>query len=142
MSDMTVKPKLFILRGHPGSGKKTIAQTMIAEGMADILHQQDHYFIDSEGVYTYDALKVQEAVKQCYQRVAQSLQNGQRVVVANNFTKIWTVERYVETALRFGAEVVVMRAVGDFPNTTGVEDKQVKKLKSLYEVYPGEITIA
>lgn len=135
------KPKLFILRGHPGSGKKTIALTMLQEGLADIIHQQDHFFVDNNGVYRYDASKVEEAVKYCYEHVMESLQKGLRVVVANNFTKTWTVEKYIETAKRFGAEVVVMRAMGRYQNNTGVPPEQVKKLISLYEPFPGEITI-
>lgn len=135
------KPKLFILRGHPGSGKKTIALTMLAEGLADIIHQQDHFFVDDEDVYRYDAEKVEEAVKYCYRNVYESLHRGLRVVVANNFTKIWTVEKYIETAKTLGAEVVVMRANGRYKNNTGVPQNQVNKLISLYEPYPNEIVI-
>lgn len=134
-------PKLFILRGHPGSGKKTIALTMLAEGLADIIHQQDHYFVDEDGVYRYDEAKVPDAVKYCYQNVQDSLRKGLRVVVANNFTKIWTVEKYIENAQRFGAEVVIMRATGDYPNVTGVPIAQVATVKKMYEPYPNEIVI-
>ena len=114
---------------------------MLQEGLADIIHQQDHFFVDNNGVYRYDASKVEEAVKYCYEHVMESLQKGLRVVVANNFTKTWTVEKYIETAKRFDAEIVVMRAMGRYQNNTGVPPEQVKKLISLYEPFPGEITI-
>lgn len=135
------KPKLFILRGHPGSGKKTIALTMLAEGLADIIHQQDHFFVDDDGEYRFDETKVPDAVKYCYKNVEESLHKGLRVVVANNFTKIWTVERYIENARRFNAEVVIMRATGNYRNVTGVPAAQVANVKKMYEPYPGEITI-
>lgn len=135
------KPKLFILRGHPGSGKKTIALTMLAEGLADIIHQQDHFFVDDDDQYRFDESRVPEAVKYCYRNVEESLNKGLRVVVANNFTKIWTVDRYIQNAKRFGAEVVVMRATGDYPNVTGVPAYQVATVKKMYEPYPNEIVI-
>ena len=61
--------------------------------------------------------------------------------VANNFTKIWTVEKYIETAKTLGAEVVVLRANGRYKNNTGVPQNQINKLISLYEPYPNEIVI-
>lgn len=134
-------PKLFILRGHPGSGKKTIALTMLAEGLADIIHQQDHFFVDDDGQYLFDESKIPEAVKDCRWNVQESLRKGLRVIVANNFTKIWTVDSYIQTAKRFDAEVVVMRATGDYSNVTGVPAYQVDTLKKMYEPYPNEIVI-
>lgn len=137
----TKRPKLFILRGQPGAGKTTIAKTMVEEGLADKHHEQDHFFMDENMAYHYDPRRVKDAVLYCAQKVEEDLRKGLRVVVANNFTKLWTVTKYIETARKCNAEVVVMRATGRYPNTMGVPEHQVNQMIDLYEPYDNEIYI-
>lgn len=137
----TQQPHLFIVRGHPGAGKTTIAQTLISEGMADIYHEQDHYFTNDKGVYIYLPELTDKAVVQCAVRVADSLSKGLRVVVANNFTKVWTVEKYIETAQRYGATWQIIRATGNYPNVMGVPESQVQFLKKIYEPHKDDIVL-
>ncbi len=78
--------KLIIIRGLPGSGKSTFAKSLVQSGFADVYCEADQYFVDAEGNYAYDGMKIQEAHADCLLRVVGNLELHKTVVVCNTFT--------------------------------------------------------
>ncbi|WP_396190441.1 AAA family ATPase [Flavobacterium sp.] len=139
---MSTKPKLYILRGVPGSGKTTIAEAMLKNRLVEAHHEQDHYFIGKDGKYNYDRSKIQIAVKYCQECVRDSLSNGKNTVVANSFIKLWTVDKFVAIAQEYNASVVILKATGNFVNTFGIPENVIKNQRREYEPYPGEVQLS
>lgn len=99
-------PILYLLRGLPGAGKSTFAETMEESGMIYAFFEADQYFIDAEGQYIFDPTKLHMAHKQCQLRVKQFLNAGYNVAVANTLTTDKEINQYMEIAAAAGAKVV------------------------------------
>ena len=80
---------LYIVRGVPGSGKSTFAQSLDCP-----VFEADQYFIDSEtGEYKFDGSKIKLAHNWCKLRVEQSMEDdSQKIAVSNTFTQEWEMD--------------------------------------------------
>lgn len=87
--------KLIIIRGLPGSGKSTFAKSLVSSGFADVFCEADQYFVDTEGHYKYDGMKIQEAHADCLLRVMGYLELHKTVVVCNTFTTERELHPYI-----------------------------------------------
>lgn len=90
---------LFLLRGLPGSGKTTLAQTI-----ADGLFAADDFFHDPEtGAYNFDASKLGIAHRQCQDNCENAMQHGfRKIAVHNTFTTVKEMQPYYELAKLYG----------------------------------------
>ena len=90
---------LFILRGLPGAGKSTLADSLGIDYVeADMFFMQD-------GEYKFDGTKIKLAHEWCQDRVRKIMEYGMNVAVANTFTQEWEMEPYLEMAEEFGYRV-------------------------------------
>jgi predicted kinase len=101
--------ELILLRGLPGSGKSTIANSIWWEG---IICEADKYFIDKDGNYNFDATKLKDAHEWCRKRVEIFMKDNQmndqfyrQIIVANTFTQEWEMKPYHELAEQHGYRV-------------------------------------
>ena len=117
---------LYIIRGLPGGGKSTLA-TMIA----DVVHEADQYFIDSDGVYKWRPQWLREAHQECLDNTKVSLKAGMVVAVANTFVKLKDMKPYLDLPYT----KTVIECHGGFKNTHDVPDAHVQKMKDNWEVY-------
>ena len=120
--------RLRLVRGLPGSGKTTFAQGM--EGF--VAFEADQFFMQ-DGVYTYDPLKIKDAHAWCLASARAALAAGKNVVVANTFTRIFEMEPYLQLACEFGAIPEIFTVYGRYPNTHGVPDAIIQKMKDRWE---------
>ena len=132
-------PKLTLLRGLPGAGKSTLAEKLVREGKADHWFEADQYFTSPlTGEYTFSREKLGEAHDWCLAQTAAKLGAGKNVVVSNTFTMLWELEKYLDVAKHFGAELEVLCLTTQFGSVHGVPPEAVERMAARWEAFPGE----
>lgn len=121
---------LFLLRGLPGAGKSTLADSLGIDYVeADMFFMQD-------GEYKFDGTKIKLAHEWCQDRVRKIMEYGMSVAVANTFTQEWEMEPYLEMAKEFGYRVnsliVENRHGGE--NTHGVPEEALTRMRNRFEI--------
>ena len=123
--------ELFLLRGLPGSGKTTLAESLGGSHM-----EADKYFT-YDGKYEFDVTKLKDAHDWCQNAVRVFMENkSKRVVVSNTFTQEWEMLPYYDLAKKYGYRVhslIVENRHGGV-NEHGVPEDKLKLMKNRFEV--------
>lgn len=137
---------MFIMRGLPGSGKSTVVKCLqeVYKGDA-VVCSADHYFMDKEENYNFDASRLSNAHNYCQNKAAYHCEKGTRVVIIDN-TNIqrWTMAFYVKLAqTEQYYHVIIVEPLTPWRydpaeltkrNTHGVDEETIsKKLQSLQD---------
>lgn len=96
--------ELVIVRGVPGCGKTTFAETIA--GSRGEVFETDEYFVTEDG-YDFDPSKLGEAHEWCRKRVESAMRDHgvPKVVVSNSSSQVWEFLPYLEMAARYGYRV-------------------------------------
>jgi predicted kinase len=127
--------KLYIVRGIPGSGKSTFAQSL------GVPHFEADMFFIRNGEYKFDRDLLGGAHSWCYQNVKAKMVQGIDVVVSNTFTRISEFSHYIRQAEKLGVEVIVYRMTGEYQNIHNVPKGIIQVMKDRFEDYDGEILV-
>ena len=123
--------ELFLLRGLPGSGKTTLAESLGGSHM-----EADKYFT-YDGKYEFDVTKLKDAHDWCQNAVRVFMENkSKRVVVSNTFTQEWEMLPYYDLAEKHGYKVyslIVENRHGGI-NEHGVPEDKLKLMKKRFEM--------
>ena len=123
--------ELFLLRGLPGAGKSTLAESIGGKHI-----EADMYF-EYEGKYEFDASKLYEAHTWCQNAVSVWMTNNvKKIIVSNTFTQEWEMQPYYDLAEKYGYRVyslVVENRHGGV-NEHGVPQETLDKMKNRFEV--------
>ena len=122
--------ELILIRGLPGSGKSTMARSLVSEGF---LHFEADMFFEVDGQYRYDATRIREAHSWCQNMARQALAAGKRVVVSNTFTQLRELAPYFSMA----QNARVIEANGKWQNVHGVPAETLERMASRWEPLPG-----
>ncbi len=123
--------RLVLVRGLPGSGKSTMAREMGELGLRHF--ETDQFFVDSKGVYRFDATKLGKAHQWCQDAVKAHLDAGGKAVVSNTFTQKWEALPYLDMV--DPSEVEILVATGDWGNTHGVPPESIQRMKDRWEKF-------
>lgn len=123
--------RLVLVRGLPGSGKSTMARELTELGLRHF--ETDTFFVDSKGVYRFDATKLGVAHKWCQDEVKAHLESGGRAVVSNTFTQKWEAQSYLDMV--DPSEVEIMVAIGEWGNLHGVPLEAIQRMKDRWEKF-------
>lgn len=118
-------PEIVIIRGIPGSGKSTLAKETYPD---HLLCEADQFFY-VDGEYKYDSNKIKDAHSFCYKKAKSALENGCNVVVANTFTRMWEMKKYID----LGYPCTIVEATGSYKNIHGVPDDVVNAMRARFE---------
>ena len=78
MSKLTLTLTLTLIRGLPGSGKSTLAKKLVANKENPVIHlEADMFFVDSAGIYLFQAQLLKQAHDWCQQQCQQLLKKKQ-----------------------------------------------------------------
>jgi predicted kinase len=134
-------PKILTLvRGLPGSGKSTFANTITNKFS---ICEADKFFYDKEGNYNFDGSKLREAHKWCREQVEIRMKDNQineqfypHIVVSNTFTQQWEMDIYFGLANQYGYKVftIIVENRHDGVNTHGVPAEKLEQMRNRFEV--------
>ncbi|WP_244934656.1 AAA family ATPase [Leptospira vanthielii] len=135
-NSIQIKKTLLALRGIPGSGKTTLANTISLSNGAPIF-SIDSYFENESGEYNFEYQKNHLAYKECESKTKEALQEGiPFVIVDNTFTLDWELEPYERLANEFGYLffVVTVENRHGGKNIHQIPEEQIEKMKAKYRV--------
>jgi len=130
---------ILLVRGLPGSGKTTFAETIFGK---DNVYSADDFFTDSEGGYYYNPSRIQEAHLFCLgnvkQRMIYDTDNAftSTIAVANTFTQEWEMEKYYIIAKQYGYTVhtIVVENRHGGKNVHDVPDEKIETMRNRFEI--------
>lgn len=132
---------LILLRGVPGAGKSTLANSIWNEYA---VCEADKYFHDKEtGEYRFDASKLKQAHEWCRSQVEIRMKDNQvnpqfypEIVVSNTFTQEWEMQAYFDLAKQYDYRVVSLivenRHGGE--NVHGVPADKVQAMRDRFQI--------
>lgn len=127
---------LYLLRGLPGSGKSTIAKSLV--GDKDYCHKEaDMYFVDRDGNYKFEPSKIKDAHAWCKEEIEFVMKyDHSPVVVSNTFTQEWEMEDYYKLAEKYGYRVhsLIVENRHGGSNQHGVPDDKLEIMKNRFEI--------
>jgi predicted kinase len=126
---------LILLRGLPGSGKTTLAKSLVTK---DYCHKEsDMYFVDEFGNYKFEPSKIKDAHKWCKEETEFLMKyEHSPIVVSNTFTQEWEMEDYYKLAEKYGYRVyslIVENRHGGV-NEHGVPDDKLQQMKDRFQI--------
>ena len=122
--------KLILIRGLPGSGKSTVAESLLNSKPDYIWFEADHYFLNDDGEYIFDVNSLHAAHQWCQRSTRDWLVHGASVVVSNTFTTIKELKPYFEIAKEFGIVPNVIHCQNQFDNEHNVPAETLEKMKA------------
>lgn len=131
-------PKLILIRGVPGSGKSTLASKMHDTKEIFIWTEADNYWERPDGTYDFNPKRIGDAHDWCFECTKDWLERDKDVAVANTFTRIKEMRRYIDLASEMDYELRVIRCTGEFENVHNVPEATLQKMKERFEDYEGE----
>ena len=134
-SSGTSSGELILIRGLPGSGKSTMARTLVSEGFHNF--EADMYF-EVDGHYQYDSGRIRDAHSWCQTMTRQALAAGKRVVVSNTFTQLREMTPYFSMT----KNAKVIEATGKWQNVHGVPAVMLERMATRWEPLPGNHPLA
>lgn len=121
--------KLILIRGLPGSGKSTIAATLMLENPGKFVHYENDMFLYNEnGDYVWTPKACREAMKRCKQETIKALSEGKNVIVSNCFLTIRSLNKYAKLVPE--EDCTVIEAKGRFKSIHNVDSSL---MASIYE---------
>ena len=126
-------PQLTLIRGLPGAGKSTYAQTHFSKS----LHfEADQFFELNNGEYKFDPALISCAHDWCYSNTVKALRWGYDVVVTNTFTQIWELDRYLAIPTLVYIDIKVIELRTQFQNIHGVPEAKLKQMAARWQSIP------
>lgn len=141
-------PKLTLIRGLPGSGKSTMAKAMLQNLKADFHYEADMWlcrhsicdenerhtgFSRKRQPYHYTHDRAKDAHAACIHMTRFELSLGNRVVVSNTFTQQWEMQPYLDMSLKYGAQVEIITATGDYGSIHNVPAEAIQRMRERWE---------
>ena len=130
-------PKLILIRGISGSGKTTYAKKLMAQD-PELSHYEADMFFYQDGKYNFNPQKLREAHEWCKNQTEKDLSAGKSVIVSNTFTQKWEIDPYIQMGKKYGAEVIIKKATGNYQNVHGVPPEALERMRSRWEDLEGE----
>lgn len=130
---------LYLIRGLPGAGKSTLAQTLLNQGKTQVHFEADMFFMSPQGHYAYDHSKIDQAHSWCQDQTKKALEKGYSVAVSNTFVRLWEMQFYKNLALNLGVPHTVLECTGQWENIHGVPEHALERMRGRWERDPSAV---
>jgi predicted kinase len=127
---------LILLRGLPGSGKSTVADLIGAKG-AGYAHFEADMFFMQDGIYKFDASKLQLAHNWCMIQTEKAMADDTSIIiVSNTFTQNWEMDFYYEKAKYYDYRVMslVVENRHNGVNQHGVPEDKLEIMRKRFDL--------
>ena len=134
-----MEKKLNIVRGVPGSGKSTFAESIAKSWQ---IFEADDYFVKN-GKYEFNFTHLRDAHESCKRKVHKSMRPSlfnslfyRTIVVSNTFTQEWEMKFYQTIAKKYGYKVYTVIAENRHGgvNKHGVPEDKVDVMRKRMEI--------
>lgn len=122
--------KMILVRGLPGSGKSTVANSM---ANAYTCHLEADMYFDSDGEYKFDPSKLGLAHQWCQEQCVHQLNINRNVIISNTFTMKTELRPYFEIAKQFNIVPAVIHCQNNFGSIHNVPEETLKKMRDRWE---------
>lgn len=126
------RPRLFLIRGLPGSGK-----SMLAKSIADKVFENNDFFVDLDGNYNFTKTNMLYAESETYNRVRTAMEDRTpKIAVANTFIRNSELQPYIKLAESYGyiVQVMIVENRQQTKNIHNVSDERIASMRSRFEV--------
>jgi hypothetical protein len=126
--------ELILLRGVPGCGKTTFAESIRSRHGEMIATDE---FFETDGGYDFDPSKLGEAHEWCRSETEKMMESGTpQVIVHNTFTQVWEMIAYYSMAAKYGYRVhsIVVENRHGGESEHGVPESACNKMENRFEV--------
>ena len=122
---------LYMVRGVPGSGKTTFA-----ESICDKVVSADDYHTDDEGNYNWKFENQAAAHRYSQGKTRSIMETGKDVAVANTSTTVKEMKPYYKMAEEFGYTVfsIIVENRHGGKNVHNVPAETIEKMKNRFDV--------
>jgi predicted kinase len=128
-------PKLYLIRGLPGSGKTTFAKSL------GIFHVEQDMRLIRDGKYTWTKESVTNAVAFCRTAAKHAMLEGMDLVISNTFTRRFEMQFYLDLANRLDYKVCVFKVCGEFGSIHNVPEESMRAMRDRWEDFEGELRL-
>lgn len=120
--------EVFLIRGVSGAGKTTLAEALLND---TTLHVEADMFFMRDGEYKFDATKLSDAHKECFDTFTVAIADYHitRVIVSNTFTTLWEIQPYINYAKHHNCKLTVLTVekCHDSANVHGVPEAVIRQ---------------
>ena len=96
----------------------------------------DDFFLNRDGVFKFDARKIQAARDWAYNKAVEAIRLGvKKILVDNTNTNIWEFQMYLDLARKHGGKATVWKAVEVAPSTKVTQHVATKLTTQFYTNY-------
>jgi tRNA uridine 5-carbamoylmethylation protein Kti12 len=137
---------MYILRGLPGAGKSTLADSLAtayldAAGLdldpIDVICEADQYFMDPDGVYRFDPSRLKEAHEYSQKKALSLIRRGSPIIiVSNTSTKEWEFAPYMEMghAAEYAVFSLIVENRHEGESIHGVPEEALERMAERFEI--------
>lgn len=129
-------PTLYIIRGLPGSGKSSFADSLQSIGAIKHYWEADEFMRDVNGNYMFQPAKLSYCHERCRTEVEIDMQQGYNVAVSNTSTTEREIQPYLDLAEQYGYDVVSLIVENRHGNKSvhGVPDDKMQQMRQRFSV--------
>lgn len=131
--------KLTLIRGLPGSGKSTIALSLLKQSWKldnekCVVLEADMY-LTIGGKYVFDPKKRTEGHTWLKNTTEVFLNNGYHVIVTGTLTRKWEIMPYKRMADALECEFNVVTCTGNYQNIHDVPEDVIQQMRDRWETW-------